>query len=61
MNFYEVIGDGYVPTYTRNDFTDDLHDTFGFRTDYHIENTQQMKKFLKLQKNKTLRTSQLIY
>ena len=45
MNFYEVKGEGYIPTYTRTDFTDDLHDKFGFRTDYQIVNIKQMKKF----------------
>lgn len=25
MNFYEIKGDGYIPTYTRTDFTDSLH------------------------------------
>lgn len=34
MNFYEIKGEGYVPTYIRTDFTDTLHDAFGFRTDY---------------------------
>lgn len=47
MNFLEVKGDGYIPTYTRNDFTDSLHETFGFRTDYQIVRTSQMKKILK--------------
>lgn len=47
MNFYEVKGEGYVPTYTRNDFTDDLHEAFGFRTDYQIVNTSVMKNILK--------------
>jgi transposase len=44
MNFYEITGDGYVPTYTRTDFTDALHDAFGFRTDYQIVSKSQMKK-----------------
>lgn len=44
MNFHEIKGEGYVPTYTRTDFTDDLHEAFGFRTDYQIIKTQQMKK-----------------
>jgi len=44
MNFLEVKGEGYVPTYTRTDFTDALHEKFGFRTDYQIVNTNQMKK-----------------
>jgi hypothetical protein len=47
MNFLEVKGDGYIPTYTRIDFTDDLHEAFGFRTDYQIVNTRQMKKIFK--------------
>ena len=28
MDFFEVKGEGYVPTYTRTDFTDALHDSF---------------------------------
>ena len=47
MNFYEIIGEGYVPIYTRNDFTDALHDAFGFRTDYQIVTKKEMKKILK--------------
>lgn len=47
MNFYEVKGEGYIPTYTRTDFTDDLHEKFGFRTDYQIVSTKLMKKILK--------------
>jgi transposase len=47
MNFYEVPGEGYIPTYTRTDFTDDLHEAFGFRTDYQILNTKIIKKILK--------------
>lgn len=44
MNFYEVNGEGYIPTYTRTDFTDALHDAFGFRTDYQIVSMKHMKK-----------------
>lgn len=47
MNFLEVKGEGYIPTYTRTDFTDDLHEAFGFRTDYQIVSTNQMKKIIK--------------
>lgn len=47
MNFYEISGNGYIPTYTRTDLTDSLHDTFGFRTDYEIVTTKEMKKILK--------------
>ena len=27
---------GYIPSYTRTDITDSLHETFGFRTYYEI-------------------------
>ena len=47
MYFFEITGEGYLPTYTRTDLTDDLHDAFGFRTDYQIVNTKQMKKIFK--------------
>ncbi|SNS95965.1 Transposase DDE domain-containing protein [Anaerovirgula multivorans] len=47
MNFYEIPGDGYIPTYTRTDFSDALHETFGFRTDYQIIKNTQMKKIFK--------------
>ncbi|MHB1407668.1 MAG: IS1634 family transposase, partial [Desulfitobacteriaceae bacterium] len=46
MNLYEIKGEGYIPTYTRTDFTDALHETFGFRTDYEIIKKAQMKKIL---------------
>jgi transposase len=47
MNFYEIAGEGFVPTYIRNDFTDALHEAFGFRTDYQIVTAKQMKKFFR--------------
>jgi transposase len=47
MNFYSISEEGYIPTYTRTDFTDALHDAFGFRTDYQIVTTKQMKKIFK--------------
>ena len=47
MNFYSIPGEGYIPTYTRTDFTDALHNAFGFRTDYQIVTTKQMKKNFK--------------
>lgn len=47
MHFLQLpIGD-YIPTYTRTDITDVLHDTFGFRTDYEILSDKQMKQILK--------------
>ncbi len=47
MNFYSIPGEGYIPTYTRTDFTDALHEAFGFRTDYQIVTAKQMKKIFK--------------
>ena len=47
MNFLEVSGEGYIPAYTRTDFTDALHDVFGFRTDYQIMTHGEMKKIFK--------------
>ena len=47
MNFYSVFGKGYIPTYTRTDFTDALHEAFGFRTDYQIVSDKNMKKIFK--------------
>jgi len=57
INFYNVPKEGYIPTYTRTDFTDALHKAFGFRTDSQIVSTKQMKSFFKnTKKKKTLRT-----
>lgn len=52
MNFNEIKAEGYLPSYTRTDFTDDLHDAFGFRTDYEIVTLKEMKKILKTTKCK---------
>lgn len=51
MNFYNVPGEGYIPTYTRTTFTDDLHDVFAFHTDYQIVSIKNMKKIFKDTKN----------
>lgn len=50
MTFYKIDSEGFVPTYTRNDFTDDLHETFNFRTDYQILNKKNLKNISKLTK-----------
>lgn len=47
MNFLEISGDGYIPSYTRTLFTDSLHEVFGFRTDYQIITNNKMKKIFK--------------
>ena len=50
MNFLESKGYGYIPAYTRTDFTDALHEAFEFRTDYEIVTLKQMKKISKATK-----------
>jgi transposase len=50
MNFYEIDKEGFIPAYTRTNFTDDLHEVFGFRTDYQILKLSEMKKIQKLTK-----------
>lgn len=50
MNFKGIQGEGYEPIYTRTDFTDALHDTFGFRTDYQIVTTSMMKNIFRYTK-----------
>lgn len=50
MDFLEAEGEGYIPAYTRTDFTDDLHDIFAFRTDYQIVSTKEMKNIFKVTK-----------
>ena len=50
MNFLQIKGEGYAPTYTRTDFTDALHKTFGFYTDTQIVDLSQMKKILRVTK-----------
>ena len=44
MDVLESKGDGYIPEYIRTNLTDDLHDTFGFRTDYEINTYKYLKK-----------------
>ena len=52
MDVYEEKGSGYSPVYVRNDLTDDLHETFGFRTDYEIVPYENFKKIFDKAKNK---------
>ena len=48
MNVLESKGDGYIPEYIRTNLTDDLHNTFGFRTDYEINTYKDFKKIFEL-------------
>ena len=52
MDFLNAKGEGYIPTYTRTDLTDDLHMVFGFRTDYELVSNRQMKEVFKASKKK---------
>lgn len=47
MNFFKKEGSGYVPTYTRTDLTDKLHEIFDFRTDTEIVPDNVIKKIIK--------------
>ena len=37
----------YIPNYIRTNLTDDLHDKFGFRTDFEVISEKNIKKILK--------------
>lgn len=50
MNFYKVKGEGYIPTYTRTDFTDSLHEAFNFRTDTQFLSHKNLNKIIKMSK-----------
>ena len=51
MNMLQTELEDYIPTYTRTNLTDQLHDTFNFRTDFQIISKQTMKKILKKTKS----------
>lgn len=44
MNFLKFEGKGYIPTYTRTELTNDLHEKFGFETSKEIIPIKKMKK-----------------
>ena len=46
MNFFSIAGEGYVPTYTRTDLTNNLHGSSGFRTDTQIVTKQKMRSII---------------
>lgn len=43
---------GYLPSYTRTDLTDMLHETAGFRTDYEIIREKSMKGIIRKSKKR---------
>ena len=46
MDFLSVAGEGYIPTYTRTDLTNNLHGSAGFRTDTQIVTKQKMRTII---------------
>ena len=52
MNVLEVEAHGYIPTYTRTELTDELHELFGFRTDTQIIKKAKMRNIIKNSKKK---------
>ncbi len=51
MNLKLDAKDSYSPNYVRTDLTDDLHEKFGFRTDYEATREKNLKKICKITKN----------
>ena len=52
MNFALVEDQGYMPLYTREKFTDDLHEVCGFRTDYQFISRKKMREIEKHSKGR---------
>lgn len=50
MKFLKT-NEGFIPAYTRTELTDNLHDSFAFRTDFQFLTTSSMKKIFKTVKN----------
>lgn len=50
MNFLCISGEGYIPTYTRTDMTNNLHGSAGFRTDTQIVTKKAMRSIIALTK-----------
>lgn len=50
MNFVNLEGQGFVPTYSREKITDALHEACGFRTDYQFITKSKMKEIQKQSK-----------
>ena len=57
MRMTQIKDTGYIPSYTRTDVTDSLHEKAGFRTDYEIVKTKAMKGNVRKTK---LRSNELI-
>ena len=53
MNFLHIDGEGYIPTYTRTDLTNNLHGSAGFRTDMQIVPKKAMRAIISQTKKRT--------
>jgi len=52
LNFADIEEQGYMPVYSREKITDDLHEACGFRTDYQFISKRTMKKIQKQSKRR---------
>lgn len=52
INFADIDAQGFIPVYERNNLTDDLHETCGFRTDYQFITKRKMKGIQKKSKRR---------
>ena len=52
MELHIIPGTGYQPSYTRTDLTDELHEIFGFNTDYQIMTKSSIRNITKLTKQR---------
>lgn len=52
MNFMDLEGQGYTPTYVRNKITDALHESCGFETDFQFISKSKMKEIEKKSKQR---------
>lgn len=52
MNFADIQEQGFMPLYTREKITDDLHETCGFRTDFDFISKRRMKEIQKKSKGR---------
>lgn len=50
MNFADIESQGFIPLYSREKITDDLHEACGFRTDYQFITKSKMKEIQKKSK-----------
>jgi hypothetical protein len=52
MNFADIENQGFIPLYSREKITDDLHEACGFRTDYQFITRSRMKEIQKKSKGR---------